>query len=179
MPKKIETERLILRPLVLNDFQFMCSLQGDAEVMKYISGGTPRTEAEVKLGIDRNMQMQRENPLLGMWVVELKFTKQTIGCFVLRNPATQDKMEGVEIGFSFLKSFWGKGYASESVARVIQYVHQEMINTKILALIDTNNQASFRLLLQKRFKKVGESIYLSPYNGAQHLSEVLEYSPKI
>jgi RimJ/RimL family protein N-acetyltransferase len=56
----IETERLLLRPKTLGDLPFMHRLLSDAAVMRYIGDGRPRSLEQVREGLLKHIEHQRE-----------------------------------------------------------------------------------------------------------------------
>ncbi len=115
MPKSITTERLALRPLTQDDYNFFRRLHSDIQVMRYISTGTLRSEAQTQESILKCLQIEMEDPLLGAWVAETCDANRTpLGNFILRRPATKEETPGLELGFTIVPEHWGKGYATEA-----------------------------------------------------------------
>ncbi len=174
MPKLIKSDRLILRPLSLSDYSFIRSLHSNPDVMKYISAGRMRSEQETRENLEKVLLMGVQNPVLGGWIVVLRETMEEVGNVIIRKPATREEMEGVEIGYSFLPKFWGKGYATEAAKCMIDYAYRELGNIKIVALIDPEHLASRNTLLKLGFKTAGYSEYIDPSTGVGLPTEVLE-----
>lgn len=57
-----------------------------------------------------------------------------------------------EIGYTFNRNYWGKGYAREAVQALMQYAFTEMQATCIYATADVKNQRSCRLLEMSGFR---------------------------
>ena len=175
MPLPLETERLRLRPLQKSDYDFMRILHTDARVMKYIGSSLTRTEAQTHAGMDRALSLSQENPLLGAWIAELRDTGVPIGNLLVRKPATQEETEGLEIGFSFIPSHWGQGYATEASRGIIEYIARHFgAAMRVVALIDPANGASRRTLTKLGFVPAGESQYVDATTGAVLPTEILE-----
>lgn len=174
MPIAIKTDRLLLRPLAHSDYDFIRTLHSDARVMKYIGSEPTRTEAQTRDGITKALALEKGNPLLGAWVAELAETAVPVGNLILREPATSEKTEGLEIGFSFLPAHWGRGYATEASRGIIEYVVQRFGKVRIIALIHPGNDASRKTLTRLGFKAAGVSQYVDPATGTALPSEVLE-----
>ena len=167
MPKPIETPRLELRPVSLNDFEFLKKMNTDAEVMIHIGSGSIRTTEESQKALDRYLVLAEQYPFLGQWVVHEKSAAEDIGTFVLRHPATLEKVEGLEIGFAYTPSSWGKGFATEAAKGVIGYVQKWLPGEKVIGIVDAENKTSKQVLTKIGMKHIGATIYVNPVNGEQ------------
>jgi RimJ/RimL family protein N-acetyltransferase len=174
MPYFHQTERLSFRPLVKEDFPFMCSLHTNKQIMKHIGTGLPRSEEQSQVAMDLSLQIEKEDGRLGSWVVELKPDLGPIGMLIIRRPATKQKIAGLEIGYSFLPLHWGKGYAQETVLAMIKYAYQQFGPERIIALIKPANAASRNVLTKTGFVAIGMTEYVDPTNGQKISSEILE-----
>jgi RimJ/RimL family protein N-acetyltransferase len=58
----------------------------------------------------------------------------------------RDALEDVDLGFAFLPAFWGKGYAFESAAGVMDYGRRTFKLSRLLAITSQDNEPSVRLL---------------------------------
>jgi ribosomal-protein-alanine N-acetyltransferase len=67
-----------------------------------------------------------------------------------------DKENGkAEIGYGLLPGYWGKGYNSEAVEKIIDFGLKEMKLHRIYGLIVPGNDASVRVLEKFGFQKEG------------------------
>lgn len=178
MPKPIETDRLFLRPFDDSDFTFLRALHSNPEVMKFIGSGSTRTEEQTRISVSKTKEIARRNPLLGAWVAELKSTQEKIGNLIIREPATEEKTDGLEIGYSFMPEHWGKGYATEASQGIIDYARSHFGDIRIVALIEPTHSASRRTLEKLGFVTVAHGIYIDPTNGIKLPTEVLELRSK-
>lgn len=177
MPKLIQTDRLILKPVTQEDYAFIRTLHGSPAVMKYIGSGLPRTEAESRMGMERMLKIQSDTPLLGAWIAFLKDSGEPVGNLIIRRPATAEETEGLEIGYSFTEAHWGKGFATECSRGMIEYAYQEFGPVRIVALIEPKNDASRKTLMKLGFNSVGTTQYLDPTSGLLKPTEILEIKP--
>jgi RimJ/RimL family protein N-acetyltransferase len=58
----------------------------------------------------------------------------------------RDTLPGVDIGYAFLPSFRGKGYAFESAAAVLAYARDVVGLKRLLAITNPDNAVSMRVL---------------------------------
>jgi RimJ/RimL family protein N-acetyltransferase len=66
----------------------------------------------------------------------------------------RDYLEDPDIGFAFLPEYRGKGYAIESAAGIIKYGKNNFNMSKILAITQSNNIASIKLLSKLGFNYI-------------------------
>ncbi len=110
----LETDRLFLREMNINDFDSLYKVLADADNMQhypYIFD-----EKRVTSWIERNMKRYRENGF-GMWAVCLKDTGEMIGDCGLTLQNIADEMLP-EIGYHIRADQQHKGYAKEAAAAV-------------------------------------------------------------
>jgi RimJ/RimL family protein N-acetyltransferase len=108
----LETQRLLLRHLLIDDLDDLFAFYNDPEVVKYIPDA-PRTYEETREELEWFMNGHPKFPNLGLWATIYKETGQFIGrCGLL--PWTIDGQEEVEVAFALSKSHWGQGLATEA-----------------------------------------------------------------
>ncbi len=173
MPKNIQTKRLLMNSLTLEDFADLRLLHSNIEVMKHITGQV-RTEEQTTKGLNQLVADGLLNTFLGQWMVRLRDSNEFIGSYILRNPATVESTEGIEIGFSFLPHTWGKGYATEATQAVIDYAKRENLAQRIIGLVDPHNPSSRRVLEKAGMVKVGETVYLNSITGDSKVTDLFE-----
>jgi RimJ/RimL family protein N-acetyltransferase len=68
----------------------------------------------------------------------------------------RDSLDDVDVGFAFLERYWGKGFASESAAAVMEYGRNVLRIKRIVAITSPDNEGSIRVLskLGLRFEKM-------------------------
>jgi [ribosomal protein S5]-alanine N-acetyltransferase len=137
----IETARLYLRQLTLDDLEDLHVIYSDSEVMKYLSRGVRnREETAVDL---LQIIADWEKHGFGLWAVVNKENNQLIGDGGLR--FLGDTSE-VEVGYVLAKAYWGKGLATEIAKASIKYGFEVLQLKKIVAVADTENIASRRVM---------------------------------
>lgn len=67
-----------------------------------------------------------------------------------------EKTKEWEVGYTFLKEYWGYGYASEAVNKVVYFVFNELLIHKLIAFINYENKNS--VALAKRISMVQEGL---------------------
>ncbi|MEG4232322.1 GNAT family N-acetyltransferase [Microcoleus sp. Pol11C3] len=139
--QEIETARLYLRQFTPEDLDDLYRIYSDSEVMKYLSEGVRNREetAADLFGIIADW----EKNAFGLWAVVNKENNQLIGDGGLRFLA---KTPEVEVSYVLAKAYWGKGLASEVAAASLQYGFEVLKLEKIVAVADTANRSSRRVM---------------------------------
>jgi ribosomal-protein-alanine N-acetyltransferase len=143
-----ETERLIVRPFTADDYDNYFLLHGNPEVMQYIRPAQIKEEADAKF--EETILYAAPHPFLGRWAVDEKETGNFIGSFVIV-PIPNDE-EKIQLGYSFLPSKWGKGFATEVTKAGLEYFHHQTPLTEIYGVTETPNIASQKVLLKAGFQ---------------------------
>lgn len=132
----IETERLILRRPEVSDFEGFAELSGDEEAARFIGGHMPRAAAW-----RRFLQMPGAWAIQGfaMFAVVEKQSGRWIGN---AGPWQPEGWPGTEVGWSLLRSSWGKGYACEAATASIDWAFEHLGWTEVIHSIHPDNHAS-------------------------------------
>jgi ribosomal-protein-alanine N-acetyltransferase len=139
----LETERLLLRHFVADDLSKLFAFYSDPDVVKYIPDA-PRTYEETKEELEWYMHGHPKFPALGLWATIYKETEQFIGrCGLL--PWTIDNKDEVEVAFALSRSFRGQGFATEAARALVRYGFERLQVSRLICLIDRDNQASMNV----------------------------------
>jgi ribosomal-protein-alanine N-acetyltransferase len=139
----LDTRRLQLRHFVLADLDQLFAFYSDPEVVKYIPDA-PRTHEEAKEELEWFMNGHPRFPELGLWATISKETGQFIGrCGLL--PWVIDGQQEVEVAFALAKTYWGQGLATEAARSIVQYAFEHVHVSRLICLIDHDNQGSIRV----------------------------------
>ena len=164
-PCTLETERLLLRPITLNDLDFFVRIQADPEVARYISTGAPRSREESARYIESTIATyerygrgqlavvrKTDGALLGrcgLARLELMATPdgptaragwQMLGSTPLGEPEEIDD----ELGYTFDRAAWGFGYAREASAAVWAHA-RPVLGVRPVSMIHPENVRSLAL----------------------------------
>lgn len=156
---KLETERLDLRKISMNDASDMFSIRSNPEAMKYICRPllTSISESQNLIG---GFQDGVRNRINIVWGISIKSQSRLIGTIGFHR-IDKDNLRA-EVGYILDPVFWGKGYTSEALKTVIDYGFVAMGLHSIEARIDPENTESCKVLLKQNFTKEGyfkEAIY--------------------
>jgi ribosomal-protein-alanine N-acetyltransferase len=136
----LETERMFLRRMEMSDVDYLMGIFSDPVAMRYYPGTKSREEAE---GWVRRMLESYRAHGFGLWAALLKDSGEFAGQCGLTVQEVEGKEE-VEIGYLFLRTFWGRGLATEA-ARVSRDHGFRLGCDRLVSLIDPGNLASRRV----------------------------------
>jgi RimJ/RimL family protein N-acetyltransferase len=156
----IETERLILRPHRLDDFDAYVAMWADPVVTRFI-GGRPRTREESWIRFLRHFGMWS---LLGygFWAVEEKASGDFIGEAGFHDLKRDmvPSIEGIpEAGWGLVSSAHGKGLATEIVSRILSWGDQIFGPVKTVCIIDPEHAGSIRVAKKCGYLEVLRTTY--------------------
>ena len=158
---QLETERLVLRKPDREDVDGYVEMWSDPEVVRFIGGktGGPKEAADA---IER-MLRHWDRHGIGLFTVVRKEDERMIGRtgFLLWDPgrwinALREELDGpleTEIGWTFARAFWNRGYATEAALACRDFALGELGKTRLVSLIAFGNDPSVRVA-----EKIGESL---------------------
>ncbi len=135
----IETKRLLLRPVTLDDAEAMFEYASDRENTRY-TFPTNQSLEETKNNI---AQFYLANPL-GRWGIEVKSNGQFIGTIDLHK--IDPILKKAAIGYIINKKYWNQGLTTEANRAVIELAFEKIGMNKLSALHDKDNPASGKVM---------------------------------
>ncbi|HLK60654.1 MAG TPA: GNAT family N-acetyltransferase [Chthonomonadaceae bacterium] len=137
----LETERLILRPMVLEDVDDLAALYADPEVMRFFEGTRSwelaRQELEEIIG-------QYARTEVDFLATIYKQNGQFIGrCGLLWQ--VFDGVQEVEVAYMIARPYWGQGLATEAARALKEHGFRDFGFRRLISIIDPNNRASIRV----------------------------------
>lgn len=139
----LETERLNLRRLSIDDAEFILQLLNEPSFIRNIGDKGVRTVADARRYISDGPVASYQRYGFGLYLVELKESGQPIGISGL---VRRETLADVDIGFAFLPDYWSKGYAVESALAVKAYAFEVLGLKRLVAITDPQNEGSMRVL---------------------------------
>ncbi len=140
MKKILETERLFLREMTMDDFDALYAVLGDKEIMQHYPYSFD--EERVRSWIERNMKRYTDDGF-GLWAVCLKDTGEMIGDCGL----TLQNIDGTmlpEIGYHIRRDQQRKGYAKEAAMAVRDWAFQNTEYPALYSYCKYTNVGSFK-----------------------------------
>jgi len=143
------TDRLSLRKLTLRDAEFIFELVNDPDWIRYIGDRGVRTLEDAQEYMKKGPMTMYEKHGFGLYLVEVRETGKPIG---LSGLLKRDALEDVDIGFAFLPSARGHGYAREAARAVIEEASSQHKLRRLVAITSLDNESSIKLLEKEGFR---------------------------
>ena len=154
--KTYETERFILKPAALEDAEFFLELYNSPKFIENVGDRNLRTITDAENYIRDRFFPQIEKLGFGNYVVIRKEDSQKIGAFGIFE---RDGLDIMDIGFSFLPQYIGKGYGYEAGAKLRDLAFSEF-GLKNLSAITIKTNIPSQKLIEKLGLKFKKTIHL-------------------
>ena len=142
-PGVLETERLVLRPLTLDDAPFVLELLNDPDWLRFIGDKGVRTLEEARRYIETGPFDSYAKNGFGMLLVERRADRAPAGlCGLVR----RDVLPGPDIGYALLPAYRGLGYAREAADAVLRFARETARLDRIHAITNPTNARSIGVL---------------------------------
>ncbi len=136
------SDRLEFREWDVNDAAFLFALNADEEVIQFTGDPPFKSVAQAEEFILAYEHYQEFG--YGRWLCLLKSTGEPIGWCGLKN---QMESHGfIDLGYRFLKSEWGNGYATEAAQKCLEIGFTQLAMKEITGRTAVENHASARVL---------------------------------
>jgi RimJ/RimL family protein N-acetyltransferase len=141
---RLETERLILREFIIDDWTAVLAYQSDPLYLRYYHW-SDRTPGNVMAFVNMFLDWQRERPRTKFQLAIVpKGHKQLIGNCGIR--VNNVDLREANIGYELNSQFWGKGYATEAALAILRFGFEELGMHRIIANTLAVNKGSARVL---------------------------------
>jgi len=173
----LETDRLVIRRLSLDDTVQLQRVVGQEKVVEYLPENV-MTLDEVREAIEWLQSCYQKNTpaKIVKWTLAVvwKETSEVIGWCGLGpldfNP------EEIEIYYGFSQDFWGRGLATEAAGAVLDYGFERIGVNRIVAVTDPANIGSVRVVeklgmkFERRIDDLPEEF--NHYNGLHYYAKI-------
>lgn len=139
----LETNRLILRKITLDDVEDMYVYGSDDEVTKHVTWDTHKTISDTK-AFAAFVLNKYQNKEVVPWGIELKENGKFIGTIDFVSWTPHHKT--AEIGYVISKDYWGKGITTEAANEIIKFGFHKMDLVRIEARCFVENIGSMRVM---------------------------------
>jgi RimJ/RimL family protein N-acetyltransferase len=140
----IRTDRLLIRPFVPDDAAGLAARRNDPEVARLQNWEVPYPVERAEKVVSDLVAM--EGPANDEWwmaVVADPDSGQVLGDLAL-HLTWQGRT--AEVGYTFAREHWGRGYATEALAALIEYLYQGLGVTRVFGMLHPDNVASAMVL---------------------------------
>ena len=156
----LRSPRLRLRPWRLDDAEAFHAIWGDPEVIWW---GASESLEQSREGLEALLTRHPTWPNgVGWFAVTPRDDDEILGD-VLTQPAKF--VDGIEIGWHFKRSAWGRGYATEAASCVLAYAHDFLRIDPVYAIVATQNDRSLRVVQKLSMQR----LRTLEYSGLSHI----------
>lgn len=166
MTHTIITERLALSHASYADCAFIVELLNEPSFRRFIGDKGVRNLDDARRYLHDACLAHYAMHGYGLYRVGLRDDDAPLGiCGLVKRDAFPEP----DIGFAFLAAHWAKGYAFEAATAVLQEGRQVFGLTRILAIVDSENESSVRLLeklgfgFERMVRMPGEAVDIRQY----------------
>ena len=144
-----ETQRLIVRKLLLSDLESFHEMQSNINVLQYVRVKAMTFEENTKELTELIEKYANIETDFWIYAVERKLDYKFVGtCALIKDSNKED-----EIGYRFLEKYWKLGYGLEICKGIINYCSLVGI-PKLIAYVADENNASIKIVESCHFKFV-------------------------
>ena len=144
---QLQTERLSLRRLTLDDAELMLAVWNDPAFIRYVGDRGIRSIDAARVALEEGALKLFSDYVYGPFRVALIADDTPVGvCGLFR----REGLDEPDIGFSILPRHWRKGYAYEAASAIVRYAKTHIQLKRLSAVVSTENAASVALI-----KKLG------------------------
>lgn len=145
----LETPRLALRWLDADDAPFILRLLNEPSWLRFIGDRGVRTLEDAVRYIETGPGAMYRRLGFGLYLVTLRSSGERLGlCGLLK----RDTLDDVDLGFAFLPEHWGRGYATEAAAAVLDGDAVRLDLRRVVAITSKDNVASGQVLERLGFR---------------------------
>ena len=139
----LETDRLTLHEMTLDDAGLMLAVWNDPAFVRYVGDRGIRNLDDAEEAMREGILRLYEEYGYGPYRLALKGSGDAIGiCGLFR----RDGLDDPDIGYATLPEFCGRGYAFEAACAVIEHTQSVLGFERLIAIISSDNAASIGLI---------------------------------
>jgi RimJ/RimL family protein N-acetyltransferase len=145
----IRTDRLLIRSFVADDAAGLAARRNDPEVARLQNWELPYSLERAEKLVSELVAM--EGPTNDEWwmaVVADAESGETLGDLAL-HLSWQGRT--AEVGYTFARQHWGKGYANEALAALVEYLFDQLGVTRVFGMLHPDNVASAMVMERTGF----------------------------
>lgn len=149
---KLKTERLILNSFKESDAELVAKLAGDKRVVEMTANIPYPYDVSMAISWIADHKKQAEEELNYIFAIRLEETRELVGCI---NLELNENHNRAVVGYWIGVDYWGKGYCTEALKKVIEFGFEEKKVNKIWAEHKTFNIASAKVMEKAGMKHEG------------------------
>lgn len=149
---ELNTRRLLLNSFKESDAELVAKLAGDKRVVDMTASIPYPYETSMAVSWIQTHHKQRVDELNYIFAIRLRLTEELIGCI---NIGLNDRHNRGYLGYWLGHQYWGQGFCTEAVKRILKFGFEEKNLHKIWAEHKTMNTASARVMEKAGMKHEG------------------------
>lgn len=150
----LATPRLLLRPWRDGDLAPFAALNADPRVMEYFPAPLDRAGSDA---LAAKIRAHLAEHGWGLWAVEHAASGGFLGFTGLARPTFASWFTPcVEVGWRIAAAYWGRGYAPEAAAAVLEFGFRELALPEIVSFTSVGNVKSIRVMEKIGLTRRGE-----------------------
>lgn len=151
----LRTDRLLVRPVRADDAAGLAERRNDPQVARYQGYALPYSREQAEQQIQQVLAL--EGPQDQQWWMAIVADRAAGG--VLGDLAVRLSWEGrtAEVGYTLAPRHWGRGYASEAVEALVEYLFERLRVTRVFGMLHPDNVASASVLERCGFRFEGHT----------------------
>jgi [ribosomal protein S5]-alanine N-acetyltransferase len=160
----LQTNRLNLREILLTDVENIHALNSLPETDRFNTLGIPASIETTEKLVSEYIEEQNKSPRSSyVFCIEQAETKQFIGLIALN--LAKPKFKRAEVWYNVHVAYWRKGYATESLKKLIEFGFNELQLHRIEAGCAVENIYSAKVLEKAGMNKEGMKRKNLPIRG--------------
>lgn len=157
---RLETDRLILRPPIIDDLDSWSEMMADADTTRFIGGVASRPVCWRQL-----------MTMIGAWHAQgfamFSVIEKATGRWVGRlGPWCPEGWPGTEVGWAIVRDCWGRGYAVEGARAAMDWAFETLGWDRVIHCIHPDNRSSQRLAARLGSRNSGPAPLPEPYQDS-------------
>lgn len=158
---KLQTERLTLRLIDINDLESMHTINSLEEVDRYNTLGIPANIGVTKSILDAWLEEQKKYVVTKyVFAIEQKNTNHFIGMIgITKGKPTYNN---AEVWFKYHPNYWNKGFGTEALKRIIQFGFDDLKLHRIEAGCAVDNIGSIKVIEKSGMQREAHTRQLLP-----------------
>ena len=139
----LETERLILRPMRMQDARDLFAYAQDPEVSRHVLWDAHKTIGQSRQYLRAAIRQYRQG-LPASYAITLRQSGRMIGTIGFMWVNLDHK--SAELGYSLSRAYWNQGIMTEALRRIVAFSFDELKLNRLEAQHDKENPASGRVM---------------------------------
>lgn len=142
----LETPRLILRPLIAEDVDWLADLFTDPEVNRFLQDDACPPE-KARRTAEAVVYLDLKRCWFGCWAIQDKATGNVHGWTELSKLRPwSGPSDEIALSYVLRRASWGRGIATEAAGRLLRHAFEAQQLERVMAVIMAGNTASKRVL---------------------------------